>query len=237
MGRKIVKTLGWGMLLLTVGLSAAKPGSAEEKTKYPAMAPLEQYLMERDAEIALAQSAAPPAISRDAEVWVLGRNGYELAVKGKNGFACLVERAWASGFDEAEFWNPKLRGAICFNPAAAQSVVPPYLERTKMVLAGQSKAQMMEAIKAAFEKKEMSAPAPGSMCYMLSRDAYLSDSDPHWHPHLMFFVPSTDAAAWGAGLPGSPILVGQDQSNHTTVFLVPVSIWSDGSAAPPYHPH
>ena len=44
--------------------------------------PADQYLMaDRNAEIALARSAAPDSISRDAEVLVLGRHGYETAVK------------------------------------------------------------------------------------------------------------------------------------------------------------
>ncbi len=67
-------------------------------TPYPNMAPIEQYLMtDRAAEIALARSAAPESISRDAEVLVLGRHGFETAVKGKNGFVCIVERSWARG--------------------------------------------------------------------------------------------------------------------------------------------
>ena len=72
-------------------------GAARARTPqhaYPSMAPLEQYLMaDRNAEIALARSAAPPSISRDAEVMVLGSHGYETAVKGKNGFVCIVERS------------------------------------------------------------------------------------------------------------------------------------------------
>jgi hypothetical protein len=169
--------------------------------QYPNMASIEQYMMDRNAEIALAQNAAPPSISRDAEIWVLGAKGYEAAVKGTNGFACIVQRSWAMVFDDPEFWNPKIRGAMCFNPPAAQSVLPPYLARTRMVLAGQSKAQIMDSMKAAFDKNEWSAPAPGSMCYML---------------------------------PGSPVLVAQDPFNHMTIFLLPVSTWSDGTAAPPY---
>ena len=47
---------------------------------------------DRNAEIVLARSAAPEAISRDADVLVLGQHGYETAVKGKNGFVCAVER-------------------------------------------------------------------------------------------------------------------------------------------------
>lgn len=190
--------------------------------------------MERNAEVALAQSAAPAAIARDAEVWVLGAKGYEIAAKGANGFACIVQRSWAMVFDDPEFWNPKIRGSMCFNPAAAQSVLPPYLARTRMVLAGQSKAQMMDSMKAAFDKKEFSAPAPGSMCYMMSSRSFLGDGNGNWHSHLMFLQPTTDAAAWGAGSPGSPLLVAQDPFNHMTIFLLPVSTWSDGSAAPPY---
>jgi hypothetical protein len=58
------------------------------------MAPLDQYLMERNAEMELAKSAAPESISRDAEVMVLGRHGYETVGKGKNSFVCMVERSW-----------------------------------------------------------------------------------------------------------------------------------------------
>jgi len=66
----------------------------DAKGPYPSMAPVEQYLMEdRNSEIALARSAAPESISRDAEVMVLGRHGYETAIEGKNGFVCIVERS------------------------------------------------------------------------------------------------------------------------------------------------
>jgi len=79
------------------------------KTPYPSMAPLDQYLMERNTEIALARSAAPESITRDAEVMVLGRYGYEIAVKDKNGFVCIVQRSWTAGIDDPDFWNPKVR--------------------------------------------------------------------------------------------------------------------------------
>src|ERR1700757_3252629 len=95
------------------------------KASYPSMAPLEQYLIEdRNSEIALARSAAPESISRDAEVMVLGRHGYETAVPGKNGFVCIVERGWTAPIDDPNFWSPKLRGPICFNAAAAHSYLP-----------------------------------------------------------------------------------------------------------------
>ena len=117
------------------------------------MAPLDQYLMaDRSAEIAMARSAAPPSISDDAEVMVLGRHGYEIVVKGKNGFVCLVERSWMSPFDFAQFWNPKMRGPICFNPPAVRSILPLTFKRTELVLSGKSKDQIFEAIKASDAK-------------------------------------------------------------------------------------
>src|SRR5690242_2919025 len=120
------------------------------KTLYPKMAPIEQYFTDRDAEIALARSAAPESISHDATVLVLGRHGYETAVEGKNGFVCAVERAWMSPSDAPEFWNPKIRGPICFNPPAARSVLPSTYKRTEMVLAGRTRAEIIEGNKAAF---------------------------------------------------------------------------------------
>ena len=66
------------------------------KAAYPAMASLDQYLTsDEKSEIALARSAAPGSISDGAEVMVLGREGYKTAVKGTNGFLCIVERSWA----------------------------------------------------------------------------------------------------------------------------------------------
>jgi hypothetical protein len=203
----------------------------EQKGPYPSMAPVAEYRMDRPAEIALALSAAPESISRDADVLVLGPHGYETAVKGKNGFVCLVERSWTAGIDDPEFWNPKLRAPICFNPAAARSYVPFTIKKTKLLLAGQSKAQMFENIKSGIDKGELPTPEAGAMCYMLSKRGYLNDHDGHWHPHLMFFVPRAEAATWGAGLAGSPILKADDAEDRMTVFLIPVAKWSDGTDA------
>ena len=232
MRRKGLRTFVVRSFALVVVLGAAWKAQAQDtKTPYPNVAPVDQYLMEdREAEIALARSAAPESISRDAEVMVLGRHGYETASQGKNGFVCIVERSWTAPIDDPGFWNPKGRAPICFNAAAARSDLPRTLKKTDLILAGRTKAQMMEAIVAAIDKKELSAMEPGAMCYMLSKQGYLSDRDGHWHPHLMFFYSRTDPAAWGAGLPGSPIFAFNDAWEHLTTFLVPVREWSDGTA-------
>jgi hypothetical protein len=230
MRKKKVGAIAIKSFALLVVLGTGYQAMAQDATTpYPNMAPIEQYLMDRTAEIALARSAAPESISRDAEVLVLGRHGYEAATKGTNGFVCLVERSWTAPIDDPGFWNPKGRAPICLNAAAARSYLPRTIKKTDLILAGRTKAQMVEAIGAAVGKKELPPMDSGAMCYMLSKQGYLSDRDGHWHPHLMFFFSQTDPVAWGAGLSGSPIFAFNDKWEDLTVFLVPVRQWSDGT--------
>ena len=225
-GAIAMKGIALGLLLGTAWQAIAQ----DAKTPYPSMAPIDQYLIEnRDSEIALARSAAPESISRDAGVMVLGRHGHETAVQGKNGFVCMVERSWTSPIDDPGFWNPKGRAPICFNGAAARSYVPRTIKKTELIIAGRTKAQMTEAIIAAIDKKELPVIEPGAMCYMLSKQGYLGDPVGHWHPHLMFFYSQIDPATWGVGQQGSPIFAFNDTWEHLTTFLVPVRQWSDGT--------
>ena len=206
---------------------------AQKPRPYPAMAPLAQYMEPSAAEeAALARTAAPPSISDDAGVMVLGAHGYEQVTAGKNGFVCVVQRAWAAEPGWSEFWSTKNRSPICFNAAAVRSVLPEYLERTQWVLAGVSEDEIVARTKAALAAKTLTAPEPGAMAYMMSKRQYLNDEAIHWHPHLMFFVPQTEEATWGANLAASPVMGTQSKVDSTTVFFVPVMAWSDGSPAP-----
>jgi len=216
---------------------------AAAQDPYPKMAPVDQYLMGKDAEIELARSAAPDSISRDATILVLGRQGYETAVNGKNGFVCMVERGWMGTFDWPEFWSPKVRGADCLNPQAARSILPIANLRTRMVMAGRSKEEIVSAIRAAFDKKQLPKLEPGAMAYMMSKSAYLTDQGDHNGPHLMFFTPLKDAKDWGSEAAGSPVVsspywfrVPKEQSEMKglppiLVFAVIVAKWSDGAPA------
>jgi len=226
-----IRSWGWPSGLLMLIGAAASAGADNPQGAYPAMAPVSQYLVSAVDEVALARSAAPPSISGDAGVLKLGSHGYETAVHGKNGFVCLVERSWAAGFTDPDFWNPKLRGPICFNPAGVRSILPGYFERTQWVLAGVSKSDMIARTKAAVAANTFVMPEPGVMAYMLSKQGYLSDTDGHWHPHLMFFLAHTDSAAWGADRDGSPVYAWQGDPEPVTTFIVPVTKWSDGTPA------
>lgn len=223
-------TLATISFAVLTALTATQAKAQTAKDAYPSMAPVEQYLIaDRDAEISLARSAAPPSISGDAEILVMGRHGYETAVKGKNGFVCLVQRSWTAGSDDPDFWNPKLRAPICFNAAAARTYMPLTIRKTELILAGRSKSEMFREIESGIHTKKLPSPEPGAMCYMMSKQGYLGDRDKSWHPHLMFFTPLAEPATWGAGLPGSPLLAFKDTDDQITVFLVPVGHWSDGT--------
>ena len=69
MAGKKVRAIAVNITLVAILGTAWHALAQDAKTSYPTMAPVEQYLMEdRSSEIALAQSAAPDSISRDAEV-------------------------------------------------------------------------------------------------------------------------------------------------------------------------
>jgi hypothetical protein len=237
MKRNTVKMIALALFALVLAPGAVRHAQAQDaKNPYPtSMAPIEQYLMDRDAEIALARSAAPPSIANDATVLVFGRNGYETAVEGKNGFVCNVDRSWMDQFEKSpEFWNPKRRGPVCYNPQAARTMLPILLTRTRLALAGKSKVEMNESMKAATEKGELPAPEPGGMAYMQSKQGFLNSECGNCGPHLMFYVSVKDAKSWGANAPGSPVLLSPHLNGApepVTEFDVFVSEWSDGTPA------
>ncbi len=229
---------------LLVGLGTTYQAMAQDAaTPYPNMAPIEQYLMDRTAEIELARSAAPDSISRDATILILGRQGYETAVQGKNGFVCMVGRAWGAAFDWVEFWNPKVRAADCLNPQASRSILPIAYLRARLVMAGRSKAEILSAVKAAYENKQLPDLESGAMDYMMSKSAYLTDQGDHTLPHIMFYTHVKDGKDWGSGAAGAPVLSSplwffapQEQAQMKglppiLVFLVAVPTWSDGTPA------
>jgi hypothetical protein len=230
------RTIAIHALALTVVLSAAGQGHAQDsKAIYPRMAPTAQYLTsDQQAEIALARSAAPTAISADATILVLKEHGYETAVKGRNGFVCVVERSWMGPVDSPEFWNPKMRGPLCFNPPAVRSVLPITYKRAELALAGLSRTQLVASMQEMVRKKELPALEPGAMSYMMSKHGQLGDAVGHWHPHLMFYSARSDGADWGADVPGSPVLLNpqfQGAPEPLATFIIQVPAWSDGTAA------
>lgn len=220
------------MVLASSFGDAAIAGGQAASARYAAAAPLDQYRSKSPAdEIALARSAAPPSISAAAEVLVLGEHGYETAVKGTNGFVCFVERGWAAPFDDPDFWSPTPRAPNCFNATAARTELPQQLKRTEWALSGASKDEIMKRTRSAYADHTFQTPEPGAMTYMLSKDTRNAKGE-SWLPHLMFFVPAGQTSAWGACERSYPIICWRGDEIQSTVFLIPVRAWSDGSPGP-----
>jgi hypothetical protein len=227
------KSGAWIARFVFAGAVACSSNCVQAQAGYPSPAPLDQYHVAIKAdEIAFARSAAPASISSHAEVLTLGSRSYEIAVKGENGFVCLVLRGWSGDFADPDFWNPKVLAPICYNRIAARSVMPNDLRRARWVLAGVSKADMVNRTKAAIASHEIVPPGPGAMSYMMSRNGYLSDRDGHWRPHLMLFLPRMSPGEWGANLPDSVLMGDAASLEPLTVFFIPLARWSDGTPAP-----
>lgn len=210
--------------------------TAASAADYSKMAPLDQYMMNGLDEVALAKSAAPPSISAKATILVLTPHGYATAVKGSNGFVCAVERSWMSQYEFPQFWNPHMRGPLCYNPVAVRDILPYTIRRTQLVLSGvHDKTALDVAIKADMASHKLPALEPGALTFMMSKQQYLNDDAHAWMPHLMFYFPRSEAAAWGADLDGSPTMLNpqfQRSAEQISVLMVPAPHWSDGTPAP-----
>jgi hypothetical protein len=217
-------------ILLALALSIAAAPLAAQKA--PDIAP---YLIaDRAAEVALARTAAPPDVSAKATVLVLGRTGYIEAAHGTNGFTCVVMRSFAAGPDDPGFWTPAVSAPHCFNPPAARTVLPAVLTRIEWALAGATPAQLKARTRAAYAQKKFPMPAAGAMTYMLSPKQRLSDADPHWMPHLMFYYDRTlSGSSFGAGGMTAPIIdaTAGEPDSPVLVIFIPIRTWSDGSTA------
>ncbi len=105
--------------------------------------------------------------------------------------------------------------------------------RTKLALAGKSKAEIVAANKQAYDNKELPALEPGSMSYMMSKQAYLTATGGNL-AHIMVYTPHVDSATWGAGVPNSPVILNPQFKNVAPidVWVIGVGKWSDGTPAP-----
>ncbi|HLH07078.1 MAG TPA: hypothetical protein VKW78_07570 [Terriglobales bacterium] len=233
--------------LVTLLSMTASARAQDEQRPYPKMLPLEQYLMDRDAAIALARSAAPESISKDASVLVLTPKGWETAVKGTNGFVCMSGPSWTASIDFYDVWSPKQKGAICLNPAAVRSILPIYYKLTEMTLAGVVDVEgRIAGIQEAYAKHEIPALEPAAMSYMMSKNAYLSHlGQTHNLCHVMFFLPMKGPGELGDNDPNSPVsstsiwFPDPDKPDSPLnkelppLRVVPIAVpyWSDGTVA------
>jgi hypothetical protein len=218
------------LIPITLGLVGLLPGQSSvpaggSPRTYP---PLREYLMTKDAEIALARSAAPANITGRATIKLLTESGYRVAREGDNGFVCLVMRGWsAPTYTPAQFrdlvYDAKVRAPICFNPVAARTVLPYQELRTKLAMEGKAPDQIAAGIQRAYAKGELPKMEAVGFAYMWSADQYLAPGIGAWHPHIMVYTPYYTNAMLGGNEFGGPLpAVTDDAGTPFTVTVIPV---------------
>jgi hypothetical protein len=214
---------GAKLFLLLIGLGAA--GANAQEAKYP---PLSEYMMPRDAEIALAKSAAPDYVSDHATIKVFTASGFQTVHEGDNGFVCIVMRGFTGSptFTPLQLrtyinYDSKTRAPICLDPRAAQTILPHYELRTKLGLEGKTAEQIAEGVQAAYAKGEIPKRAEVSFAYMWSADQVLGPVG-HWHPHIMVYLPYYETLL-GTKHPQSPLpSITEDEGTPFAVGVIPV---------------
>jgi len=184
--------------------------------------------MERDAEVALAASAAPAGISSRATLRVLTESGYRTVRQGDNGFVCLVLRGWgAPTFTPAPLrqlvYDATLRAPICFDPVAARTVLPYQELRTRLGMAGKNPDEITHGVEAAYARGELPPVEAVAFAYMWSADQRLGPAGAY-HPHMMVYAPYYRNEQLGdntlqSGLP----VVTDDAGTAFAVAVIPVA--------------
>jgi len=218
-----MKKLAMSLVFLLATLDAV--ALLAQSPKYP---PLNEYMMARDAEIALAKSAAPDSISGRATIKVLTASGFQVVHDGDNGFVCLVMRGWsAPTYTPAPFrdlvYDAKVRAPICFNPDASRTVLPYYELRSKLGMEGKTPDQIAEGVQATYTKGELPKRDSVSFAYMWSADQNLASGVGHWHPHMMVFSPYYKNSMLGGNeFAESLPFVADDEGTPFAVVVIPV---------------
>lgn len=221
----------WTILVVAAGTSGVAAQTRLES--------VEPYLMERQAEIELARSAAPRGIGAEATVFVLTRNGYERAVRGTNGFTCFVGRGWSgileTGPADQRRVNPDvfdrgLRAPHCLNEVATKSVWPLHELRTRLLLEGHTVPEIVAETGRALRDGRLSPPVEGAFAYMMSAGQRLGNAGA-FRPHVMLYLPGATNLEWGADGLSLDYPFVADGGEPFAIVVIPTPAFSDGSRA------
>jgi hypothetical protein len=179
------------------------------------------YLIDHGEETALAMSAGPRHVTAEATVLRFTPDGYEKEREGTNGFVCLVERSWTNATEWSNFFDPAIRVPICYNREAAETILPVYLEKAKLAMAGHSAKEIQRALDAGFRGGRFRAPEATAMSYMISAGQYLGEPAGEFRPHVMLYSPYSTDDDWGNNrMPTDfPLLLMEDGGPHAVVVI------------------
>ena len=195
-----------------------------EDSKYP---PLSEYMMAREAEVALAKSAAPEKVSAHATVKILTTSGYKVAAQGDNGFVCIVMRGWAAAISTAAAerdvaYDAKVRAPHCFDPIASRTVLPLQELQAKLGLEGKGPDQIAKEVQAAYAKGKLPKMEKVAFAYMFSADQDLGLGLGAWHPHMMVYTPYYENSMLGGNEPDSRLPIVGNGGTQFAITVIPV---------------
>src|SRR3989304_3004851 len=144
------------LAILGLGSSEVTVGQAEKPR------PVFDFSLPREERINLAESAAPPAISGSATIYVLERSGYEKVREGTNGFTCLVDRQ-----------TPLNQEPTCFDAEGSATTLATRLFVEEMRGRGKSEEEINAAIQEGYKTGKYRAPRKPGIVYMMSDAIYL----------------------------------------------------------------
>ena len=216
-------------LMQTLALTIMGAATAlHAQSGHPAAPPLRDFLLPREAEIALARSAAPPSVTDRATIKILTESGYRVAQPGDNGFVCMVLRGWSAptftpGFVRDLVYEPRVQAPICFNPVAARTVLPYQELRAKLGMAGKSPDEIRDAVEAAYANGAIPAIDGIGFAYMWSADQFLAPPIGAWRPHVMVYTPYySNAMLGGHSFDSALPHVTDDEGTPFCVTVIPV---------------
>jgi hypothetical protein len=198
----------WMLTLGFLALTTAVPAAAQSRHgARPAMA--------RDAEIALARSAAPAAISGSARVWVWNGSRYMVADSGRTTVNCYLARHWVPSVEPH-----------CLDEEASATILPILMRKIELYAAGKTDAEVEREIADGIKANRFRLPSRPALTYMMSSAQNLVGGDGTpvgaWQPHLMIYYPEWTGKQ--AGLEGFVADVGFIENPGTPLAALVVPL-------------
>ncbi len=182
----------WLSVLLVFGYAGsifaqADSTDTKRRTANPQQLP---ELLPRDKEIALALSAAPEHLRKDAGVYVLERNGFVKVRDSTNGFTCILNRD-----------HPLNQKPVCYDAEGTATILPKILRVGELLMQGKPMSEIDAEIAEGFRTGKYISPRRAGVAYMLSGD--IRNFNPRtgkvesFPPHIMFYAPNLTNADLG----------------------------------------
>lgn len=198
------------ILAVTLGVQLGEAQSAGAGRTGP------RTLLPREREIALARSAAPSAVTRDATIMVLTERGFEVGVRGTSGVTCVVNRS-----------HPQSLEPHCFDAEGSATILPMELRRTELLRDGKSAEEIDREIAAGLLSGKYRLPRRPAMSYMMSPEQILYSDEGRnvgrWQPHLMIYYPhlaAADLGLAGDATSGAAVVVDEGRAVSNIMIVV-----------------